>query len=135
MKIVVDTNVLVSGLLKPFSALGEIVRLVTAADIQLCYDARILWEYREVLLRPQFDFNLADVKNLLIQIEACGFALASSPLSKHLPDPYDEPFLEVALAGNAHCLVTGNIKHYPVNKRHGMTIISPAEFLEGKYKK
>lgn len=135
MKIVVDTNVLVSGLLKPFSTLGEIVRMVTAANIQLCYDARILSEYREVLLRPKFEFNLADVENLLVQIEASGFAIASSPLSKHLPDPHDEPFLEVALAGNAHCLVTGNTKHYPAHKRQGMTIISPTEFLEGKYKK
>ena len=49
---------------------------------------------------------------------------------KRLPDLDDEPFLETAIAGKAQSLVTGNLKHYPANKREGMSVLSPEEFLE-----
>jgi len=42
----------------------------------------------------------------------------------------DEPFLAVALAGQADYLVTGNLADYPAEKRRGCAIISPAEFME-----
>jgi predicted nucleic acid-binding protein len=47
MRIVVDTNVLVSGLLSPFGPPGVIVSLTAAGRLSLCYDARILAEYAE----------------------------------------------------------------------------------------
>lgn len=130
MKIVLDTNVIVSGLLHPFSSSGEIVRMVSSGDLQLYYDARILSEYKEVLLRPKFSFNSGDVDDLLIQIEACGFTIAAAPLVKRLPAPHDEPSLEIAITGKARCLVTGNLKHYPAKKRQDMPVVSPTEFLE-----
>jgi predicted nucleic acid-binding protein len=46
-----------------------------------------------------------------------------------LPDPEDEPFLAVALAGAADCLVTGNLADYPEEKRRGCAVVSPAEFM------
>ena len=48
MKVVLDTNVLVSGLLNPYGPPGRIVQLAAAGELQLCLDARILAEYREV---------------------------------------------------------------------------------------
>ena len=129
MKIVLDTNVLVSGLLYPFSSSGEIIRMVASGDLQICYDARILYEYKDVLLRPKFSFDPEDVHDSLYQIETCGFIVAATPLAKRLPDPNDEPFLEVALTGRVEYLVTGNQKHYPKAKRQKMTIISPTGFL------
>lgn len=130
MKIVLDTNVIVSGPLHSFSSSGEIVRMISSGDLQLCYDARVLSEYKEVLLRPKFSFDLSNVDDLLVQIETCGFTVAAAPLIKRLPDPNDEPFLEIALSGKARCLVTGNLKHYPVKKRQDMLVVSPTEFLE-----
>ena len=50
MQIVLDTNVLVSGLLYPFSVSGEIIRLIARGDLKLCYDSRIISEYKDVLL-------------------------------------------------------------------------------------
>lgn len=130
MKIALDTNVLISGLLCPFGAPAEIVRMTSSGVLEICYDARILSEYWNVLLRPKFLFDQVHVGYLLEQIETCGHPVAASPLAKKLPDPNDEPFLEVALAGKVQCLVTGNLKHYPVKKRQGMTVVSPTEFLE-----
>lgn len=130
MRVVIDTNVLVSGLLSPTGASGEIIRMAASGILELCYDARILSEYRNVLLRPKFSFEQARVGVLLDQIKACGRIVATAPLAKRLPDPTDEPFLEAALAEKVQCLVTRNLKHYPAKKREGVLVVLPAEFLE-----
>ena len=130
MRIVLDTNVLVSALLSPFGPPGEILRLITTGTVQVCHDARILSEYREVLLRPVFPFSPAQVESLLEQIEVDGVPVASVPLSEPLPDPDDEAFLAVALAGGAQSLVTGNLKHYPERCRQGVRVVSPRDFVE-----
>ena len=57
MKIVLDTNVLVSGLLTPFGTCGAIVRMLTSDEFTLCVDSRILVEYDEVLHRPRFNID------------------------------------------------------------------------------
>ena len=114
MIVVVDTNVLVAGLLAPFGPPGEIVRMIVAGSLSLCFDARILSEYSDVLARPKFRFEAEEGYSLLDQIRTEGQAVAGDLLRKKLPDPADEPFLEAALAGNAHCLITGNMRHFPV---------------------
>ena len=130
MRIVLDTNVLLSGLLSPSGPPGNIVRLITSGAVRVCYDARILVEYRQVLLRPTFPFAEIQVDSLLDQLEADGDLVAALPLVDRLPDPDDEIFLEVALTGNAHCLVTGNLRHYPQRRRQGVRVVSPREFLD-----
>jgi len=129
MNIVLDTNVLVAGLLSPFGPCGEIVRMVSAGLLTLSFDARILSECDEVLHRPKFKFEEDKVTTLLDHIEHRGHTVASSPLSHSLPDPDDEPFLEVAVAGGAVCLVTGNQAHFPPNRCQGVTVLSPTDFL------
>jgi len=130
MRVVLDTNVVVSGLLSPFNAPGEIMRMAASGALELCYDARILSEYQSILLRQKFPFDRTYVEDLLEQIETCGYLTTGKPLAERLPDPDDEAFLEVALGGEAQCLVTGNARHYPAKKRQGMHIVSPREFLE-----
>lgn len=130
MKIVLDTNVLVSGLLDSFSSSGKIVQLVASGEIRLCYDVRIISEYKEVLMRPKFSFGIMEVDNLLAQVENCGYAIVPKPLMWQLPDRDDESFLEVALSGKVEHLVTGNLRHYPRKIRQGVSVKSPAEFLD-----
>ena len=130
MKVVLDTNVLVSGFLNPYGVPGEITHMVSSGALTLCYDARILWEYRRVLLRPEFSFNRNNVDALLDEVESSGYLIVPMPLSAGLPDKSDEPFLEVALAGGAECLVTGNLRHYPEDRRRGVRVVSPVEFVE-----
>ena len=130
MKIVLDTNVLVSGLLNPLGAPGQIVRMVSSGTIHLCCDARILSEYRQVLGREKFAFDAEGVSSLLQEIEANACWASPRPLPAPLPDLEDEPFLEAALTGEARCLITGNLKHYPSRLREGAVILSPSEFLE-----
>jgi len=130
MKIVLDTNVLVSGLLTPFGPSGEIVRMVFSGEILLYIDARILSEYQDVLHRPKFNFNKDHIGTLLYFIEQYGQFISSSPLTNRLPDFDDEPFLEVAIAGRVRSLVTGNTAHYHSPLRKGVNILSPSEFIE-----
>lgn len=129
MNIVLDTNVLVAGLLSPFGPCGEIVRMVSSAELTLALDARILSEYQEVLGRPKFRFDKDKVAALLDHIEHSGLTVASSPLFQSLPDIDDEPFLEVAIAAGATCIVTGNQVHFPAKLCQGVTVFSPGEFL------
>ncbi|MDP2755681.1 MAG: putative toxin-antitoxin system toxin component, PIN family, partial [Nitrospirota bacterium] len=68
MNIVLDTNVLVAGLLSPFGPCGEIVRMVSSGELILLFDARILSEYDEVLRRPKFKFEEEKVVALLYYI-------------------------------------------------------------------
>ncbi|HXU34354.1 MAG TPA: putative toxin-antitoxin system toxin component, PIN family [Thermoanaerobaculia bacterium] len=130
MKIVLDTNVLVSGLLQPVGPSGRIVSRAVAGELSLCHDERILAEYREVLLRKKFRFDPERVEVLLEGIQADGIVVEGRSLAISLPDPDDEPFLEIALAGEAQCLVTGNAKHYPSEARSGMEVLSPRSFIE-----
>jgi putative PIN family toxin of toxin-antitoxin system len=130
MKIVLDTNVLVAGLLPLFGPCAEIVRMVSSSEITLCYDARILSEYSDVLRRSKFGFPQDKVDDILDQIEHCGRIFAPSPLTESLSDPDDDAFLEVALAGRVICLVTGNKRHFPTQSRKGVKVISPREYLD-----
>ncbi len=130
MIVVVDTNVLVSGVLKPYSPAASILRMIVEGVIQPAYDLRILAEYREVLSRPKFNFGREIVNPLLDQIEEEGFLISASPLKSPLPDPADEPFLEVAVAAAAAALVTGNRRHFLRGSYGAVKILSPSEFLE-----
>ncbi len=129
MNIVLDTNVLVAGLLSPFGACGEIIRMVSSGELTLSLDARIISEYREVLIGPRFKLKEDKVAALLEYIKFRGEPVASSPLLDSLPDSDDEPFLEVALAGSALCIITGNQKHFPRQLYQEVEIFTPSEFL------
>ena len=130
MMIVLDTHVIVSGILRPFSKAASILRLVTDGTVQLAYDLRLLSEYRDVLSRPKFNITKENVEAFLTQVEQEGFLASVKPLEIHLPNPDDEPFLEVALAGRVEAMVTGNKRHFPKKDYQGVKILSPAEFLE-----
>jgi len=129
VKIVIDTNVLVSGLLSPRSASAEVLRLVVGGAVVPLYDARVLAEYRELLLDRQFKFNSAHALALLDVFEANGESVTALPLKNRLTDPDDEMFLEVALTGAAEFLVTFNLKHFP-QKSSGVRIVEPKAFLD-----
>lgn len=129
MRIVLDTNVLVSGLLNSQGAPARIVALALAGAVQICHDNRILAEYTEVLARPRFKFDPQHVRDVMGKLEQDGIPIQPSSEPLGLPDIDDEPFLAAALAASADFLITGNLKHYPPDKRRGCAVISPADFM------
>jgi putative PIN family toxin of toxin-antitoxin system len=129
VRVVIDTNVLVSGLASVEGNCFEILEWLRAGRLEACYNAAILAEYDEVLQRPKFGFDPADIDGLLELIEREGWAIVAEPL-KMLKDPTDTKFLEVAVSGNCEHLVTGNLKDFPKDRYGTVSIVSPAEFLK-----
>jgi len=135
MKIVLDTNIIVSGLLQSQGNPAQVLALALAGAVQVCHDERILAEYAEVLARPRFKFDPKRVREVRNKIEADGLAVdASGGSNLDLSDPDDEPFLAVALAASVDFLVTGNLADYPPDKRRGCAVVSPAAFMEHRRK-
>jgi predicted nucleic acid-binding protein len=92
-------------------------------------DDRVLDEYVEVTSRSEFGFETKDINALISFIETSAIHVQAKLLVERLPDPDDEPFLEVAIAGGADALVTGNLRHFPAKSAQGVRVISPAIFL------
>lgn len=130
MRIVLDTNVLVSGLLNPNGYPGRMVDLIVSHRITLLYDDRIIAEYSDVLARPQLDIPQDLATAILSFIRLSGEFIAAQPLKADLlPDPDDLPFAEVGISGKADSLVTGNIKHFRTLEKM-IVVLSPAEIID-----
>lgn len=104
--------------------------MVSSGAVTLCLDARILTEYAEVLARPRFSFDPDGVAALLAYLRDAGWMIAAEPLSTRLPDPDDEPFLEVAASGLVEFLVTGNTAHFSHELCGDVVVMMPGEFIE-----
>jgi putative PIN family toxin of toxin-antitoxin system len=130
MIVVVDTNVIVSGVINPNGAPAAVLRMIAGGRLTPAFDLRILQEYRAVLLHPRFGFRAELVEELLELFEKEGLSISPAPLPAVLPDPGDLPFLEVAAACGAFAIVTGNKKHFPPESIPGIKILSPAELLD-----
>jgi len=129
LKVVLDTNVLVSAFLKPRSNPGRILHLVIQGDIQIIINEHILAEYFEVLRRPKFDFKHENIQIVIELFRSKGIYALALPESFQLPDKSDAPFLEAALSTQADALITGNKKHFPKRFSKDQRVVSPEEFL------
>ena len=130
MRVVLDTNVLVAGLLSAGGPPGWIVEAVFAGDLEPAFDGAIRQEYEEVLRRAEFRFSPTSIDDILAALDQFGFHVTvAAPWPIPLPDRDDEPFLAVAQA-SASVLVTGNLRHFPPRVRSGVTVLSPREFVD-----
>jgi putative PIN family toxin of toxin-antitoxin system len=129
MRLVLDTNVLVSALLHPGRTPDLALHAVRAARAVVLVDERVEAEYREVLGRAKFRAIVpARREGLLAAVLAgCERVEVVAPSTVPLLDPDDRAFVEVALAGRADAVVTGNGRHYP--ETLGFAVLSPAALL------
>ena len=128
MKIVVDTNVLVSALIRPEGIPARILDTILSGQLKIVLDHRIYAEYQDVLLRAEFGFAPELVDDLLEFLLQSGERVYTIKSSATLPDVYDGKFLEVAIDGSADFLVTGNLKHFPAPQRRGVRVVSPRQW-------
>lgn len=131
-RLVLDTNVLVSGMINPLGTPGRIIDLVREGELELTVDDRILAEYTAVLNRRKFRayFTLQGVRDILMFLEQNTHYTVTTTVISDLPDLNDVPFLEVALAADV-VLVTGNIDHFPASARRSAEVVTPAGFVGG----
>ena len=129
IKVVLDTNVLVSAHLKEQGLEADVLRLVLAEAIALYVTEPIMDEYAFVLRRPKFSFHPAHLENSISRIRAVSIAVTPKHSVTISPDEADNRFLECAEQAQADYLVTGNKRHFP--KRWKTTaIVNAREFLE-----
>jgi predicted nucleic acid-binding protein len=129
-RLVLDSNVLVAGLLAAEGPPGWIVDAILTGEVELAYDQRIRAEYEDVLRRKEFGFPENRVTDLLAAIDLFGFLVSAAlPCQKPLPDPDDEPFPEVA-AVTSSVVVTGTLRHFPADRRQGVIVKTPRQFVD-----
>lgn len=129
MKIVLDTNVLVSGLLKPSSVPGRIYEFLIEGRFGVLVTPQILAEYETVLARPKFHFSQKQQIAVLEYLRFETEFIQDLPLRRTLPDPDDLAFLAAAYHGKADVLVTGNLKDFPKHLCKPVAVLNPSEFL------
>ena len=126
---VVDTNVLVSALISqnPFAATVRILNALTSGKFIPLYHEQIMAEYTEVMHRSKFGIDDEVILNLLDYIYTNGINVTPQSTDVLMIDPKDVIFYEVAMTKQDEdaWLVTGNMKHYPVEK----FIVTPREFI------
>lgn len=128
---VIDTNVLVSAMLKWDSVPGNVMELVFSGVIIPLLNEHIVNEYREVLSRPKFHMTEEIIQNVLAELDKKGLYIDASKIDVAVPDPKDIVFYAVVMEERKTTdafLVTGNIKHFPekpyvVTPRQMMDII------------
>ena len=112
-RIVLDTNLLVSGLIVPRGVPYTLLAEWRRGSFRLLVSDAILDEYAAVLARPQFatkyDLTAADVAALLRRMRTEGERIVpTETVPVAVRDPKDAHLLAAALGGNAAYLVTGD---------------------------
>ena len=127
--VVIDTNVLVSAVLKAHSVPGSIVELAFDGPIIPILNEVIEKEYREVLSRPKFHLPEDLIEGTMSTFHKRAIYIDAEHLDVELPDPKDLVFYEVVMEEQKEeeaYLVTGNIRHFP----NRPFIVTPREMLD-----
>ena len=113
IRVVLDTNVVVSAALSSSGPPSRIIELANQHLFQLWLSPTTFAEYEDVLSRPRVGVAPKTAKSLLAWVKRTGKLVTPSKTVTSSPDPDDNRFLECAESAKAHYLVTGNIRHFP----------------------
>jgi len=128
LRLVLDTNVLVSAAIKPEGLQRTVLLLALTKPARLYLTTPIIEEYRAVLSRPEFQIRKSLRQQLLQVIKNNAYFVSPSKSLDVTTDPDDNKFLECADAAKADYLITGNIRHFPRYWKQ-TKIITSREFL------
>ena len=136
-KVVLDTNVLVSSLLKPESKARQIYRLVLRGEIKLYTSKPLLSELERVLEYPKFKIERLQRQVFLKNLTRIGILIHSTQkIDLIKEDPPDNRFLECAVTAGVDYLISGDNKHLlPLKNFQGIKIIAPSTFWDIYQKK
>jgi len=126
MRIVLDTNVIVSALLTPTGLPAKILNLILERIIKVVYDNDILAEYVNVLSRKELKINMELAEYVIDFIKKDGEFVITKLSKIKFSDESDRKFYDVYKTAGTLFLITGNARHFP--KEAG--IVSPKEFLD-----
>ena len=129
-RIVVDTNTLVSRLLLPQSVPADAVRKATGGGQVLISEATLA-ELADVLSRPKFTayVSIADRQQFIRVLGRIGEMVPITRIIRECRDPKDDKFLELAVNGRAHAILTGDKDLLSLSPFGGILILTPARYL------
>jgi putative PIN family toxin of toxin-antitoxin system len=113
IRVVLDTNIIVSALLQPLGPPAQVFVLALDGAIQMCVSGAVYAEYEEVIRRARFQRSEDTIVRTLLGIREKGVWVRSTETIHECSDPDDNIFLECAQAARADYLVTGNLRHFP----------------------
>lgn len=126
---VIDTNVIVSSMLKTNSIPGTIIKYVESNVIVPLISEEIINEYVEVLTRNKFDIAKDKVMEMIAIIKKKSITLKREQTLEDFIDKDDIVFFEIVMSARQRMdayLVTGNMKHYPIRSY----VVTPREMIE-----
>lgn len=129
LRLVVDTNVLISAALKPESMQRTVFLIAITKSARLYISQPILREYAEVLARRELRIKKGLQQQFIQLIENRSTLITPRYSLDVASDPDDNRFIECADAARADYLITGNLKHFPRFWK-GTKVISTREFIE-----
>ncbi len=133
MRAVVDTNILVRALIKPNGTVGPVLSLLRDGRYVLLYSEQLLEELVDLLARPRLrnKYPLSDetVEASLQLILLRGEKVCPQREIRLCRDPKDDKFLEVAAAGQAAIIVSGDEDLLILNPFEDIPIVPPRDFL------
>lgn len=135
MYFVVDTNVVVSGLLFPKTLPSKSLS-IGLIQYKLAISQKVHKEYMDVLTRKKFDkyITLEQRMSLLDKLLLRSETFLTEEEIKICRDPKDDMFLELAVSANATCIVSGDPHLLELHPFRGIPILKPSDFLENFYK-
>jgi putative PIN family toxin of toxin-antitoxin system len=133
LRLVVDTNIVISAALQPDGLQRTVLLLVTSKPARLHVTSSILLEYRKVLVRPELGIRKGLRHHLLDLITERSDIVVPARRIRAASDPDDDKFLECADAARADYLVTGNARHFPrfwkrtkiITSREFVSLVTP----------
>lgn len=131
-RVVVDTNVLISGVLRPKGPPQAVVDILVAGVVVPLFSDTTFEELRTRILRRKFDRYVGRTgrEHYVERLADVAEWVAISGARMGCRDPDDDKFLETALAGGADCLITGDRDLLEMSPFTGIPILAPAAFLE-----
>jgi uncharacterized protein len=132
LSVVIDTNVLIAGMLKGSTTTRQIINHLSQSKFKLIISPESLEELIEVMNRPKFHPIISRETAAMTMEIIKTQAIFIKPLKKlHIvkEDPDDNMFLELALEAAADCLVSGDDHLLSLKSFRGIPIIKPKEFL------
>ncbi len=126
---VIDTNVLVSAMLKWTSVPGNILEFAFGGTIVPVLNDKIVAEYRDVLMRDKFHLTKEIVDDVIKALEYQGEYIDTDKMDYKLPDPKDVIFYAIVMEKRKDddaYLVTGNLRHFPQEP----FVVTPKEMLD-----
>jgi putative PIN family toxin of toxin-antitoxin system len=115
MRVVLDTNILISACWKPGGLEEQVIEVGLAGHFTMAASPALWAEYVEVLARPKFLKLKPRIDTLIARLEAKVLKTATHSKLTLASDPDDNIILECALDAGANYIITGNLKHYPLD--------------------